>query len=147
MAEELFNILADNMTKIAPTENTREEDYKCWVEGVSSALKCNERQIVIIKDLDTIIGFFQYCVNSDTFVMEEIQFKFEYQGKNVFRKLYGFLIENLGYDIEFVEANVNKDNHKSMGILEKLGLSRAGINKNGRSFRYKGKYADLERMV
>lgn len=139
----IFNILADNMEKIAPTENTREEDYKCWYEGVSNGLKRDERQIILIKDVDSIIGFFQYYINNDTFMMEEIQFKPEYQGKNIFRKLYGFLIPNIRDEIKFVEAYANIENHKSIGILENLGLYKIGMNKNGHSFHFRGKYSDL----
>ncbi len=39
----IFGILADNMELIAPTGNSREEDYKCWYEGVSEGLKRDER--------------------------------------------------------------------------------------------------------
>lgn len=143
VAVELFEILADNMESIAPTGNTREDDFKCWYEGVSNGLKRDERQIVLIKDADGIIGFFQYYTNADTFMMEEIQLKSEYQGKNIFRKLYGFLVENIGEDIKFVEAYANITNHKSIGILEKLGLSKIGMNKNGRCYHFKGNYSDL----
>lgn len=143
LSRDLFNILADNMEVIAPTGNTREEDCKCWFEGVSNGLKRDERQIVLIKDADCIIGFFQYYTNSDTFMMEEIQIKPEYQGKNIFRELYGFLIQNIIEDIEFVEAYANISNHKSIGILEKLGLSKIGMSKNGRCFHFKGNYSNL----
>ncbi len=139
----LFEILADNMEIIAPTGNSREEDYKCWFESVSNGLKRNERQIVLIKDKNCIIGYFQYYVNTDTFMMEEIQFDSEYQAKNIFRKLYGFLIQNIIEDIKFVEAYANMANHKSIGILEKLGLEKIGTNKNGHSFHFKGNYSDL----
>lgn len=139
----IFDILADNMEKIAPTGNTREEDYMSWYEGVSGGLKRDKRQIVLIKDSDCIIGFFQYYTNDDTFMMEEIQFKPEYQGKNIFRKLYGFLISNIREDIKFVEAYANTENLKSIGILECLGLSKIGLNKNGRCFRFRGNYSDL----
>lgn len=74
-------------------------------------------------------------------MMEEIQFKPEYQGRNVFRALYGFLL--LKEDIKFVEAYANTSNHKSIGILEKLGLSKIGTNKNGNSYHFRGKYSDL----
>ncbi len=143
VANEIFNILADNMKKIAPTGNSREEDFKCWYEGVSDGLKRDERQIVLIKDADSIIGFFQYYTNADIFMMEEIQLSPKYQGKNIFRKLYGFLIPNIREDIKFVEAYANITNRKSIGILEKLGLSKIGMNKNGRCYHFKGNYSDL----
>lgn len=143
VSNEIFNILADNMEIIAPTGYTREADCKCWYEGVSDGLKRNERQIVLIKEADSIIGFFQYYTNADTFMMEEIQFKPEYHGKNIFRELYGFLISNIGKELKFVEAYANITNYKSIGILEKLGLSKIGMNKNGRCFHFKGSYSDL----
>ena len=145
VAPALFNILADNMTKIAPTGNTREEDYVCWYDSVSDGLLRNERQIILIKSNDEIIGYFQYYTNETTFVMEEIQLKPEYQGNGVFRKLYGFLIEKIEKHIEFVEAYANTENQKSVGILKKLGLKKIGMNKNGRSYHFMGSYADLKK--
>lgn len=142
-APVIFNILADNMEKIAPTGNTREEDYECWCKSVRDGLQLDERQIILIKDDDCIIGFFQYYTNADTFMMEEIQFRTEYQGKGIFRQLYAFLVENVRNDLEFVEAYANVNNQKSIGILKKFGLSNIGLNKNGRSYHFKGKYADL----
>lgn len=143
VSETLFGILADNMDCIAPTGNTREEDYKCWFCGVSEGLKCDKRQIVLIKVKNEIIGFFQYYVNDDTFMMEEIQFVSRYHKTSVFRSLYGFLIENLRNDIVFVEAYANKLNKHSMGILEHMGLASVETNKNGNSYHYRGKYSDL----
>lgn len=141
----LFSILADNMEKIAPTGNTRKEDYKCWYDAVSDGLTHAERQIILINHDGNIIGFFQYYTNSDTFVMEEIQLASEYKGKGAFRKLYGFMIENLNNDIEFVEAYANIANDKSILILEHIGLVKTGMNKNGCSFRFRGKFSDLLR--
>lgn len=143
LANEIFDILADNMEKIAPTDNTRAEDFKCWYNAVGDGLGRDERQIVLIKDEENIVGFFQYYTNMDTFMMEEIQFKPEYQGTNVFRNLFGFLIESIGEEVKFTEAYANKENLKSIGILRRLGLSEVGMNKNGRSFHFKGRYRDL----
>ncbi len=95
ISNEIFNILADNMTVIAPTGNSKEDDYKCWHDAVSSVLQSEERQIILIKDNDKIIGYFQYSTNTDTFMMEAIQFKPEYQGKGIFRELYGFVFLNI----------------------------------------------------
>lgn len=143
VADDIFNILADNMTVIAPTGNTREDDYNCWYGCVTDGLSRDERRIILIKANDSIIGFFQYYINEDTFMMEEIQLKPEYQSKNIFRELYGFLIPNIMENIKFVEAYANITNHKSIGILGKLGLTKIGMNKNGRCFHFKGNYSDL----
>ncbi len=143
ISNDIFNILADNMEKIAPTGNTREDDYNCWRESVSDGLNRDERQIILIKYNYNIIGFFQYYTTDDTFMMEEIQFKPEYQGKGVFRALYSFVIPHISENIEFVEAYANINNSKSIGILEKFGMTDIGLNKNGRSVHFKGAFADL----
>ena len=143
IAKTIFDILADNMSVIAPTGNSREEDYNSWFDAVSSGLKREERQIILIKSNNKIIGFFQYYINADTFMMEEIQFKPEYQGKGAFRDLYGFVLSNIKIDIQFVEAYANIKNTKSIAILQKLGLLNIGLNKNGRSYHFKGKFSDL----
>ncbi len=140
---EIFHILADNMTLIAPTGNTREDDYKCWYECVSDGLKHDSRQIILIKDSGDLIGFFQYYTNEDVFMMEEIQFKPDYQERGIFRKLYGFVLENIRNDLKFVEAYASVNNQKSIGILRKFGLSNEGLNKNGRSYHFKGNFVDL----
>ena len=143
VAQQIFDILADNMTMIAPTGNSREEDFNLWYDAVSDGLQKAERQIILIKDNETIVGFFQYYTNADTFMMEEIQFKPEYQGTGVFRELYGFILKSIKTDLEFVEAYANVNNPKSIGILEKFGLLNTGLNKNGHSYHFKGKFVDL----
>ncbi len=143
VSNDIFNILADNMIVIAPTGNTREDDYKCWYQSVSDGLRHDKRQIILIKDSDNIIGFFQYYTNEKTFMMEEIQLKSEYQGKGVFRELYGFVISHITEDIKYVEAYANICNSKSIGILKKIGLTDIGLKQNGKSYHFKGKYSDL----
>lgn len=140
---DIFNILADNMTVIAPTGNSRKEDYNLWFDAVCDSLQREERQIILIKHNEKLVGFFQYYTNIDTFMMEEIQFKSEYQGKGIFRALYGFILKNIRNDLKFVEAYANIFNSKSIGILKRLGLVDIGLNKNGRSCHFKGKYSDL----
>lgn len=143
LAQEIFDILADNMEKIAPTGNSREDDFKLWFGAVSDGMNREERQIILIKENQVIAGFFQYYTNADTFMMEEIQFKPQYQGKGVFRKLYGYILENINCNPQFVEAYASIHNKKSIGILEKLGLSNTGLNKNGHSYHFKGEFSDL----
>lgn len=143
VAQEIFDILADNMTVIAPTGNSREKDFELWFGAVSGVLQKEERQIILIKDNEKLVGFFQYFTNADTFMMEEIQFKPEYQRKGIFRELYGFILSNIKDNLKLVEAYASINNEKSIGILEKLGLSNIGLNKNGRSYHFKGSFCDL----
>ena len=142
-ARQIFDILADNMTVIAPTGNSREKDFSLWSDAVSDGLQKTERQIILIKDNETLVGYFQYYTNADTFMMEEIQFRPEYRGKGIFRNLYGFVLQNICNDLDYVEAYANINNLKSIAILENFGLSNVGLNKNGRSYHFKGQFTSL----
>ena len=142
-AQTIFNILGGNMTKIAPTGNTLDEDFEMWLSCAGEALQREERHIILIKDNEVVVGYFQYYTNEDTFMMEEVQFKSEYQSKGIFRDLYGFVLENVKPDLKFVEAYASISNKKSIGILERFGLKNIGLNKNGRSYHFKGDFVDL----
>jgi len=145
-APEIFDILADNMTVIAPTGNTREQDYACWYPAVKEGMLAPARQIILISadHSQELIGFFQYYTNAERFMMEEIQFKAEWKGRgHIFRDLYGFVLAHIDTGVEFVEAYANKSNVKSIGILKHLGLTVAGENRSGRSWHFKGLMRDL----
>lgn len=145
-APDIFHILADNMTVISPTGNSREEDYACWCEAINDGLKKDARQIILIFDkvAEKIVGFFQYYINGDLFMMEEIQLDSMYKGRyHVFRDLYAFILSNIDTNLAFVEAYANKHNSKAIGILEKMGLKVIGLNKNGNSYHFRGDYQDL----
>jgi len=148
-AEVLFGILADNMTKIAPTGNTREEDYRSWYGAVSDGLRSERRQIVLIRGAagGEVVGFFQYYTNAETFMMEEIQLIPAVQGSGIFRALYGFLMERLPRDIAYAEAYANRRNGKSQGILRHLGLEVIGENKSGTSLHFRGEMRRLREWM
>ena len=142
VAKELFHILADNMDTIGPT-NSREEDFRRWYEAVGDGLRREQRQIILIRDAGSLIGFFQYYTNTDTFMMEEIQFHPSYQGTGLFRALYGFVLSQIPANLTFVEAYTSPHNSKSIGILEKLGLSNITQSQDGDFYRFKGKFEDF----
>ena len=111
IARDLFEILANNMDGIAPTGNPREDDYKTWYADVNPKVENDEVQFVLVKDSETneIVAFFEHHTTEDTLVMDEIQISKAYHGKgNVFRNIYGFVFENIGYDYLYVEAAANK---------------------------------------
>ena len=113
---ELFEILYTNMNSIVPTGNAYDEDFSLWKPGIISEMQKNERKIVLMYVDGMLAGYFRYCVYSDTasLVMEDIQIKALYRGKyNIFRTLYGFVLEHINDDIHFVEAYANKINKKS----------------------------------
>ncbi len=134
----LFKILHSNMSVIAPTGNSYDEDFNMWHGAVLMGLEKDARQIILIYDDSEIVGYFQYYINAYTFMMEEIQFCKEYQGKGVFQKLYAYLYEVVPREIRFVEAYASKTNFKSQGVLRHLGLEMIGENKNGLSYHFRG---------
>lgn len=140
----LFELLADNMNRIAPSPNSREEDFAAWRPMMEEQLACDARKIVLIREDDArLVGYFQYSLDSDTFHMEEIQFLPSVQGNGLFRTLYGFVLPKLPDNIRFVEAYAHQDNARSNGILTRLGLQVIGKNRNQTSLHYRGEYRDL----
>lgn len=144
LAEKLFDLLADNMNRIAPSPNSREDDFASWCPMMEEQLAGDARKIVLISDdAAQIVGYFQYSLDSDTFHMEEIQFHPAMQGSGLFRALYGFVLPRLPENIRFVEAYAHQDNAHSQAILSKLGLQVIGRNRNQTSLHYRGTYQKL----
>ena len=145
-AEGLFSILYDNMIQIAPTGNSREEDFAFWFYANKEELKNKNRRIIVSvqKVTNEIVGYFQFSVQSNILLMEEIQIRKIYQGNyNIFEGFYELFLTNMKDDVVFVEAYANKKNTKSIGILGKLGLSIVGENNRGTSYHFRGTYTDL----
>lgn len=139
----LFDILHSNMSILAPTGNTYEHDRKEWTSHIIPAMQREHRQIVLMFADHELAGYFQYDIRSDSLMMEEIQLRKSVQGTGLFHLFYSWLIQKLPAGIQYVEAYSKKNNHKSQGILEHLGLRKSGENKTGTSFYYKGDYAIL----
>jgi hypothetical protein len=139
---KLFDILHSNMSIIATTGNSYEEDCKEWSENIVKNLNNDKRQIILMQMDDDLIGFFMYSVANNIFKMEEIQIQHEYHGKqNIFRLLYSYLFSVLPIYLETIDAYANKKNTKSQNILQHLGLKI--IDENKSNFHYQGKYDDL----
>ncbi|MBE6913007.1 MAG: hypothetical protein E7473_10830 [Ruminococcaceae bacterium] len=81
----LFKILYSNMSPIAPTNNSYDEDYEVWSSFFISAIQKEKREIVLMFVDDTLAGYFQYYVNIDTntLMMEEMQIKKSISGNRV----------------------------------------------------------------
>ncbi len=139
----LFDILHSNMSRIAPTGKSYQEDLSFWLSCITSALEKEPREILLIYDGNEMAGYFQYFVSGDTFMMEDIQLRDRYQGTGMFGEIYTYLTTTIPTDTEFVEAYANKSNHKSIAILNHLGLEMIGENKNGISYHFRGKYENI----
>ncbi len=143
-ASALFEIMHTNMSVIAPSENSYDEDFRCWLDTFGKTF-CNraEWEIVIIESEEKIGGFFAYSCKDNTFTMQEIQFADSIKGKDrIFRKLYCFVTDSLPADLTYIEAYAHKNNEKSIAILRRLGLKNISTNKNGECYHFKGDYED-----
>ena len=94
---DLFRILHSNMSLIAPTNNSYDEDYEIWSSFIIPAMQKEQRQIVLMCVGSKLIGYFQYYINNDTssLMMEEIQIKKGFQGTGLFSKFYQWLVGQL----------------------------------------------------
>ena len=138
-----FEILYANMSVIAPTGDSYEEDRRLWCDNVYPLMEKAERQLALLYCEEELAGYFQYSVQGHTLLMEEIQFKAVYHGTGMFRRFYAWLTEQLPKDLCYVAAYAHKNNQKSNDILKYLGLDCCGENKSGNSFYYKGPYRAL----
>lgn len=143
---ELFAILHGNMSRIAPTGGSYEEDCALWTSYMLPALREGKCRVVLLREGDELIGYFQYSISDGVLLMEEVQLKPHRQGTGVFRALFVWLVRTLPEGIEWVEAYARKENAKSQAVLGHMGLSCIGENKNGSSLRFRGRYADLARL-
>lgn len=134
---QLFSILHGNMSVIAPTGNTYEQDYALWSDAVAPAMQKENRHIVLIFNDDTLIGYLQYYTNETTFMIEEAQIRSAFQDRGVIRSAFGFVAGFIPSDVRYAEAYANKKNTKSQTILEHHGFARIGENKNGNSYHYR----------
>jgi len=137
---KLYDILHTNMSHITPTGNTYETDRRLWLENVAPAMKKEQRQIILMYVDEELAGFFQYYINNDLFMMEEIQIKARYHGTGLLRQFFAWLVKELPADLKYVEAYSHKRNVKSQAILEYLGLSKIGENKQDTLLHYRGYY-------
>ena len=142
---QMFEILYSNMSVFAPTNNSYESDFQIWVSHITSALHETNRETILLYIDFKFVGYFRYSLNSSTqsFLMEDIQIKSEFQGTGIFSSCLKWLVNQLPKNILSVEAYVDKRNNRSRAIMEHLGLKCMGENKNGISLYLAGDYSDF----
>ena len=144
---ELFAVLHENMSVIAPTGNSYDRDYALRSDAVASALQQENRQIVLILNDGALIGYLQYYTNETTFMIEEAQVKPAFQARGVIRGAFSFVAGMIPPDVPYAEAYAHRKNTRSQAILETHGFTRIGENKNGNSYHYRADcQAFLERV-
>ena len=134
---QLFSILHENMSVIAPTGNNYDEDYALWSDAVGPAMEKENRKIILIFSGAHLIGYLQYYTNETTFMIEEAQIKPAFQGRGVLRSAFACICDHIPPNVLYAEAYANKRNAKSQNILECHGFARIGENKNGNSYHYR----------
>lgn len=144
---QAFSILHKNMSLLAPTGCPYEEDLALWLDYIRPALAEGRCRLVLMYCGQELAGYFQYSTENAIFMMDEIELRPEYQGSGIFREMYRWLEDKLPVGLSLVEAYSNKANAKSQGILEHLGLERAGENRSGSSYLYRGGFEEFWKRV
>ena len=68
---QMFEILSTNMSKIAPTGNSYEEDKKIWLSYMEPNLK--RKQIILMYVGEVLAGYFQYSLGECTVLIEHAE--------------------------------------------------------------------------
>lgn len=140
---ELFQILHTNMSRIALSPNSYEEDEAMWLSYVLPQTQQENLQFLLMYVGNILAGYFQYSVNGDILMVDEVEIKPEYQRTRLFYQLCIYLCNQLSPDIRFVESYVNKQNENSLRIHQKLGIEVIGESKSGSSWRMRGEVRNI----
>ena len=141
----LFDILHSNMSRIAPSGKSYEDELSFWMSCVSPALDKEPRKILLIYDGCALAGFLQYFVNGSLFMIEEIQLCERYHRTSALGELYAYLAEVIPEDTQLAEAYAHKSNHRSIAILNHLGLEAIGETDDGSLYHFRGRYENIPR--
>ena len=113
---QMFRILYTNMTKIAPTGCTYEEDEAMWLSYASEQMTKEYPEYILMYKGETLIGYFQYSIEGDTLMVDEVEIIPEYQRTMAFYRLCVYLYQSLPGHIQCIESYVNKENANSLKI-------------------------------
>lgn len=132
----IFDILYENMEKIAPFGKSYEDAKTEWLGQVTPAMKKDRRQIVLMYDDDALAGYTQYYTNDTTLMIEEIQLKPKYQRTMLLYEFCKFMKATLPSDITYIEAYADKRNINSQKLMEALGMEF--IDSEGDYYHFRG---------
>lgn len=135
---QLFGILYANMSQLAPTGCSFEEDQKIWLEYIMAALHSENKQILLMFSDENLAGYSQFTINNDTVIIDEVEIKVRYQRTMMFYKFCQYMVNHLPKNVRWFESYVRKDNDNSISVHESLGMKRTGENLSGTSWHYLG---------
>ena len=118
----LFDLYYSNMSKIAPSGLSYQEERAEWFCAVSSALDKELRKVILCTERDEIIGYVQYYTRDDLLMIEEIQIAKKYHRTLLFYRICKYLVTNLPSEIRYIEAYADKRNANSQSIMRKLRM-------------------------
>ena len=75
----MFRILYTNMTKIAPTGCAYAEDEAVWLSYAMQQMKAEYPEYILMYKDKTLIGYFQYSIDGNTLMADEVEIISEYQ--------------------------------------------------------------------
>ena len=127
---QMFDILFTNMNNIAPTGNSYDEDKAMWLSFMFSSVNKGPQQILLMYSDEELVGYFQYSIDGNTLFAEEIEIRPDYQRTFLFTLFFRYLMSIMPKNIEYIKANIHKDNLNSQTIAGKLGMQIVGENKN-----------------
>ena len=120
----LFDLYYLNMSPIAPSGLSYEEERSQWLSAVSPALDKAPRQILLCCKDDELAGYVQYYTREDLLMIEEVQISPDCQHSSVFRSLIRALIRLLPDGVRYVEAYADCRNRRSISLMERLGMTQ-----------------------
>lgn len=119
----LFDLLHENMERIAPSELPREQEKAQWLSQVGPALEKAPRQIILCFVKGELAGYIQYYIREHMLMVEELQLKGQFQRTALLYGLCKHLLSVLPGDLKTVEAYADKRNLASIRMMEKLGMT------------------------
>ena len=140
----LFDILYENMEKIAPFCKSYEKAKAEWLGQVTPAMKKDRRQIILMYDGDALAGYAQYYTNDTILMIEEIQLKPKYQRTMLLHQFCKFMKSIVPSDITYIEAYADKRNTNSKKLMEALGMKI--INDDGKYYHFRGLLKALKKL-
>lgn len=118
----LFDLYYTNMNTIAPSGLSFYEDRSLWLGAVSPALDKGPRQILLCCKDGELAGYVQYYTLDDLLMIEEVQLTADFLSSTVFLSMVRALIRLLPEGIRYVEAYADIRNHRSIQLMQRLGM-------------------------
>ena len=142
----LFDLYYLNMSPIAPSGLSYEEERSQWLSAVSPALDKEPRQVLLCRNDGALAGFIQYYTRGALLMIEEVQLSGRFQGTTVFLALVRALMRLLPEGIGYVEAYADKRNHRSILLMQRLGMEQLQEDQDSPFAHFRGNAAGIRRM-